>query len=369
MCNLSIFISIMITLLLTGCTHTESLGQKRTSICTVRVSTSLDFTDSKFTNEIVVAADENGNAIFSAKEEKDSRFIITYLSPSNQKEVIGMLRNSLEFGDTANREKAEVQKKLGILREQNGKYGWPTDLVMQFYASSTGKVWNTSFEVCRMMPDEFRTSPEAKTDPCYKKTTLFFNNLSVRQLMSCLALISFPPHNVTATAGKAQAMVSFSAPVSDGGSAITGYTVTSNPPGGTDVNAGSTATTHTITGLKNGTAYTFSVQASNATGTGPASSPSNSVTPIDVPGAPVNVTATAGNAQAMVSFSAPVSDGGSDITGYTVTSNPPGGTDVNAGSTATTHTITGLKNGTAYTFSVLASNATGTGPAAPPPIA
>ena len=160
------------------------------------------------------------------------------------------------------------------------------------------------------------------------------------------------PIKVTATAGNAQAKVSFSAPVSDGGSAITGYTVTSNPPGGTDVNAGSTATTHTITGLKNGTAYTFSVLASNATGTGPASSPSNSVTPLHVPGAPVNVTATAGNAQAKVSFSAPVSDGGSAITGYTVTSNPPGGTDVNAGSTATTHTITGLKNGTAYTFSV-----------------
>jgi hypothetical protein len=75
-------------------------------------------------------------------------------------------------------------------------------------------------------------------------------------------------------------MVSFSAPVSDGGSAITGYTVTSNPSGGKDVNAGSTATTHTIVGLINGTAYTFSVQAENAAGTGPASSPSNSVIPV-----------------------------------------------------------------------------------------
>ncbi|HLO25889.1 MAG TPA: fibronectin type III domain-containing protein, partial [Geobacteraceae bacterium] len=115
-----------------------------------------------------------------------------------------------------------------------------------------------------------------------------------------------------------------------------------------------------------GTAYNFSVQASKAAGA-PASSPSNSVTPSDVPGAPVNVTATASsNAQAKVSFSAPASDGGSAITGYTVTSNPPGGFDVNAGSTATTHTIVGLIDGTAYTFSVKAENAAGTGPASSP---
>jgi hypothetical protein len=362
--KVSIFISIMISLLLTGCTHTESLGKKRTSIGTVSVSRSLDFTDSTFTNKIVVAGDENGNAVFSAQE--DSRAIITSLSPSNQKEVLGMLHNSLKLGSTADKEKAEVKRTLGHLRMQYGKYGWPTDLVMQFYASRTGKIWNTSFELCYIMPDEFRKSSDAKTDPCYKKTTLFLNNLSVIQLMNCLDLISFSTQNVTATAGNAQAKVSFSAAVSDGGSAITGYTVTSDPSGGTDVNDGSTALTHTISGLKNGTAYSFSVKASNAAGTGPASSPSNSVTPLDVPGPPVKVTATVDNARAMVSFSAPVSDGGSAITGYTVTSDPSGGTDINDGSTALTHTITGLNNDTAYTFSVQATNSLGIGPFSSP---
>ncbi len=176
-----------------------------------------------------------------------------------------------------------------------------------------------------------------------------------------IATVPGAPTNVLATPGDTQAFVSFSQPASDGGSQITGYTVTSNPPGGVDSNAGSTLTTHIVTGLTNGTAYTFTVTATNAVGTGPPSSPSNSVTPAKVPGAPTGVAATTGNAQATIIFAPPASDGGSPITGYTVTSNPPGGVDGNAGSTLTTHIVTGLTNGAAYTFTVTATNAVGTG--------
>jgi len=77
------------------------------------------------------------------------------------------------------------------------------------------------------------------------------------------------------------------------------------------------------------------------------SSASNSVTPSSGPGAPTIGTATKGNAQATVTFTPPASNGGSAITGYTVTSSPGGFTGTGAASPIT---VTGLTNGTCLYF-------------------
>jgi hypothetical protein len=68
------------------------------------------------------------------------------------------------------------------------------------------------------------------------------------------------------------------------------------------------------------------------------------------PDAPSIGTASAGDAQATVTFTAPASNGGSTITGYTVISSPADGVDSNVGTSSLSHVITGLKNGTPYTF-------------------
>ena len=80
----------------------------------------------------------------------------------------------------------------------------------------------------------------------------------------------------------------------------------------------------------------------------------------NVPGAPTNVTAAAGDGEAAVSFTEPADIGGNPITGYTVTSSPG---SITASGTGTAITVTGLSNGTSYTFTVAAANSAGTGPA------
>ncbi|MBO2614116.1 tandem-95 repeat protein [Shewanella algae] len=266
---------------------------------------------------------------------------------------------------------------------------------------------------------------------------------TVTQSFTVNAVVPGAPTSVNAVASDASATVSFSAPVSTGGAAISSYTVTSSPGGLTASGAGSPLT---VSGLSNGTGYSFTVSASNIAGTGPASSPSNTVTPkanqtisfnnpgaqsfgsaptltatassgltpvfssnstgvctitttgtlsfvsagscsinadqagdsgynaaptvtqsftvnAVVPGAPTSVSAVASDASATVSFSAPASTGGAAISSYTVTSSPGG---LTASGTTSPLTVSGLSNGTGYSFTVSASNIAGTGPASSP---
>lgn len=81
---------------------------------------------------------------------------------------------------------------------------------------------------------------------------------------------------------------------------------------------------------------------------------------ITVPGAPTIGTATLGNTQATVAFTAPADTGGTAITTYTATSSPG---SVTGTASSSPITVTGLTNGTAYTFTVTATNAQGTGAA------
>ena len=164
------------------------------------------------------------------------------------------------------------------------------------------------------------------------------------------------PRNVSGTAGDGSILVAWSAPESNGGSPVTGYTATASP-GSTTCEPATGQLTCSITGLINGTTYSVSVVATNAAGSSAAGQATN-ITPVSVPGKPTSVTAAGGDGRATVSWSAPASDGGSTITGYTVTSAPEQRTCT---TTVLTCEVSGLTNGTAYTFTVRATNAVGTG--------
>jgi hypothetical protein len=159
--------------------------------------------------------------------------------------------------------------------------------------------------------------------------------------------------SVVAVPGDRSVVVSWD-PAATEGTPVSEYVVTGTPGGATCATTG--ATSCPISGLVNGTGYTFTVVASNSLGQGPASAPSNPVTPRTVPSAPTGVVAVAGNAKATVSWTAPDS-GGAPITRYLVTA-APGGFTCETGS-STSCVVTGLSNGTAYTFTVTAANVAG----------
>jgi titin len=167
------------------------------------------------------------------------------------------------------------------------------------------------------------------------------------------------PTQLSVTPGNAQASLAWTAPSSDGGSSITGYFVMVSLDGALVKTETARSASLTVTGLTNGRSYSFMVAAENTVGRGAASAPI-SVTPYTVPGAPTQLGVTPGNARVTVSWTAPIDDGGSPITGYRVTVQP-GGTTVNIGAGEVASTVTGLTNGSAYRFTVVALNAAGIG--------
>jgi len=177
------------------------------------------------------------------------------------------------------------------------------------------------------------------------------------------ATIPGAPASIAADPGDGEAVITWTAPTDDGGSVITSYTVTSSP-GDIDCTWTSGPLSCTVTGLTNGTEYTFFVTATNAFGTSDPSS-TESGTPLSPPGVPRSLSVETGIDTITLVWDVPATTGGSDITDYVIEYSVDGSNWLvleDGVSTATTTTVTGLNNNVDHIFRVAAVNAIGTGP-------
>ena len=180
------------------------------------------------------------------------------------------------------------------------------------------------------------------------------------------------PESLSFTPGDQQVTLRWRAPTNDGGVQITHYEYEQDGSG-IWISTGGTATSHTVTGLNNGQTYMFRVRAVNTLGNGAVVTLEATPSPstgrgggggggprITRPGAPENLLAEGGDGQVKLTWEAPEDDGGSEITDYQYRINGRNPW-TSIGSTQTTHTLTGLVNGTEYVFEVRAVNRIGRG--------
>ena len=182
-----------------------------------------------------------------------------------------------------------------------------------------------------------------------------------------IATFPQPPRNLVATdtgtsraLNNASASVAFDLPTGNGGSTITSYKITSSPGSFFATGASSPLV---ITGLQSNTSYTFTGTATNTIGEGAASVASSSILATTVPGtATIGAVTKVSATEVTVAFTAPVATGGKAISGYTIVSSPSISLTYSSSTTTSPITVTAsFAANTAYTFTVAAVNANGTG--------
>lgn len=202
------------------------------------------------------------------------------------------------------------------------------------------------------------------------------------------ATASFPgaPQNVRASSSANTLSLSWSAPASNGGAPVTGYTVRYRTAGRSWVEKSTPSTSLKIDGLAAATSYEIEIAALNAVGAGAVAvittatsaapvptptptTPAPTPTPTTPPSAPRGLKVVRGDKKAKATWSAPSSTGGSPITGYTVEMRSLSGRTwgswarKTSTSGARSASISGLKNGTTYQVRVIAQTKVGKSPA------
>ena len=249
-------------------------------------------------------------------------------------------------------------------------------------SSDSGASWNDLVANTGSTTTYEHTGLTAGTTRHYRVSAINANGTSLPSNVDdattdgAIATAPGAPTGLTATAsGISTINLSWTAPASNGGSAITGYRIEASSDSGSNwselvANTGNANTTYAHSALAGGTTRHYRVSAINATGTGLPSNVDDATTGASVPGVPTSLSATSssGSTTINLSWTAPSSTGGSAITGYKIEVSSNGGSNwsdlvADTGNANTTYAHAGLADGATRHYRVSAINAVGTGPA------
>ncbi len=249
--------------------------------------------------------------------------------------------------------------KATVYNSSNNKADGATVTVGNYSAKSGGNLTNTFTDGTYDEGVAYLWVPASATQISATGTNVNHSDIWLKvdstsaSAVTAKSLPSEPdaPTSVSAVAGNAQATVSFIVP-NNGGSAITGYTVTASPGGKT---ATGTTSPITITGLTNNAAYTFTVKATNAVGTGVESATSNSVTPTTSTAALTGTVSISGTGTYGQTLTADISGITSNNLGTISYQWKRGGTAI-TGATSSTYKLVAEDVGEVITVDVSAAN-------------
>ncbi len=187
---------------LTGCVNQVRRGNSVVVIDRVPVSRSLNLIGHSVDEELIVAADENHNAIITAG--KGSQDIISvYLNHEAINKMDKSLSKIVEWGDIVNKEKIETRKFVGSVSTSSGM-GSANVISVEFASGGNGELWLGIMTFCYINP----TAPTHKFGTtCDREIATYMNKESVIKLKSLLAKVDDYSNKANRSKSKADALL------------------------------------------------------------------------------------------------------------------------------------------------------------------